>query len=203
MEIRPFEHVTTRSCWIVVLALAPLFGALGCASTNPGFGQFVGQFFGRSAPEDTLPAIVEPRVFLGGEALAQKKARMRRVHADLVHLYRGYEVSTRQHKRRDQAQLEGFIRPFIDRQVDPLFAGKGEGWNSDLRLLEANLLFAKAALFLAIEEEAGLRAVIRTLSDRFGGQESLLIEYPIGDTQTLAHAMRDLRSAQASLRRRS
>lgn len=199
MQALPFRHTTTSQVWVVALALAPLFGALGCSSIDPGFGQLFGQFFGLSRPAESLPAIVEPRVFLGGEALAQKKARMRRVHADLVHLYRGYEISTRQLKRDDRTQLEAFIRPFIDRQVDPLFVVEGQGWNTDLRFLEANLLFAKAALFLAIEEETGLADVIHSLSDRFGGHESLLIEYPLGETQTLANGVRELRKAQASL----
>jgi hypothetical protein len=124
---------------------------------------------------------------------------MRRVHADLVHLYRGYEINARQLKRRDYEQLEAFIRPFIAGQVDPLFVAKGQGWNTDLRLLEANLLFAKAALFVVIDEKVGLTEVIKTLDDRFRGHESLLIQYPIGETQTLAHGIRDLRKARIAL----
>ncbi|MCH7869751.1 MAG: hypothetical protein IH881_18805 [Myxococcales bacterium] len=189
------ERVRKSPAWIVALALAPVLGASGCASLQFDFAKLIG----RSAPEASLPGIIEPRVFLGGAALAQKKLRMRRVHADLVHLYRGYEINTRQLKRRDALQLEAFVRPFIDRHVDPLFVTKGQGWNTDLRLLKANLLFAKAALFVAIEESAGLTEVIDTLSGRFRDHESLLIEYPIGETQTLAHGIRDLRIARRSL----
>ncbi len=195
MQIQPIRHFTAGTVLPAAVVLASMLGVLGCASAGNPFGQL----FGRATAQEPLPAIVEPRVFLGGEALAQKKVRMRRVHADLVHLYRGYTVVARQHKSEDQEQLEAFVRPFIERHVAPLFAGDGEAWNTDLRLLEANLLFAEAALFVAIDEEAGLAEVIATLSDRFGGHESLLIEYPIGETQTLAHGIRDLRSAQASL----
>ncbi len=195
MEIQPIRHFSASPVWLVALLLASVSGMLGCASLSQSFGQI----FGRAVVQEPLPAIVEPRVFLGGEALAQKKARMRRVHADLVHLHRGYTVVARQQKHEDQKQLEAFVRPFIERHVAPLVASDSEAWNTDLRLLEANLLFAEAALLVAIDDRAGLTEVIATLSDRFGGHESLLIEYPIGETQTLAHGIRDLRSAQAWL----
>ncbi len=177
------------------IACLPLAGSLGCSSINVDFARW----FGATPDPATLPAIVEPRVFLGGEALAQKKDRMRRVHADLVHLYRGYEIVERQLKRQDQKQLEGLIRPYVDTQARPLIASENEAWNPDLRVLEANLLFAEGALLVSIGEDEGLASVIATLRTRFVGYESLLVEYPIGETQTLANAVADLRSAQAAL----
>ncbi|MFT5444316.1 MAG: hypothetical protein ACI8W3_003371 [Myxococcota bacterium] len=187
-------NMTLRAVTLLTV-FALLASAPGCASVSADFTNW----FGRTQTREPLPAIVEPRVFLGGEALAQKKARMRRAHADLVHLYRGYELISRQQKDADREQLEGFIRPFVASQVDPLFSAVGEAWNPDLRLLEANLLFAEGALFVAIGEEARLEIVIDTIASRFSSHESLLIEYPIGQTQTLSHGIRDLRSAQASL----
>lgn len=200
LEQNQCKRVRKSPVWVAALALASMLGALGCASLPfeieaPDFAGLLGF----RTPEARLPAIVEPRVFLGGAALAQKKLRMRRVHADLVHLFRGYELTTRQLKHRDSSRLEGFIRPFIDKHVDPLFTSEGQGWNTDLRLLEANLLFAKAALYLAIEETVGLTEVIDSLTDRFRDYESLMIEYPLGESQTLAHGIRELRVARASL----
>lgn len=186
---------THRATIVMLLALFPLLNATGCASTSFDLAQL----FGRTPAPEGLPAIVEPRVHLGGEALAQKKERMRRVHDDLVHLYRGYEIVERQQKRQAQEQLQGFIQPFIEQHVSKLISEKGEPWNTDLRVLEANLLFAEGALFVVIDEQAALQQVIDTVDDRFGGHESLLIEFPIGETQTLANAIRDLRRAQASL----
>lgn len=186
---------TRARALVVSLVLLPLWGAVGCSSI-----QFdVTRWLGTTPDPATLPAIIEPRVFLGGEALAQKKARMRRVHADLVHLLRGYEIVERQHKRSDQEQLEGLIRPYLASQAAPLIAGDDEAWNPDLRMLEANLLFAEGALLVAIGEDTALAAVIDTLETRFEGYGSLLVEYPIGQTQTLASGIKDLRGAQASL----
>jgi hypothetical protein len=181
-----------------LLALLPLCGLLGCQSIGIDTDRFA-RFFGGGADPRTLPEIIEPRVFLGGEALAQKKKRIRRVHADLVHLLEGYQRVERQLKSDDQRQLEGFIRPYIEKQATPLVATGDQPWNPDLRLLEANLLFAAGALFGAIGDDDELADVANTIEDRFVGYESLLVEYPIGETQTLAGAVADLRGAGAAL----
>ncbi len=187
----PWRHVS-------LLAVLPLCGALGCQSLGIDTDRLARLFGGGSDPR-ALPEIIEPRVFLGGEALAQKKKRIRRVHADLVHLFEGYQRVERQLKSDDQRQLEGFIRPYIERQATPLIATGDQPWNPDLRLLEANLLFAAGALFGAIGDSEELAGVANTIEDRFVGYESLLVEYPIGETQTIANAVVDLRGAGASL----
>lgn len=177
------------------LACLPLFGALGCGSINGDIARWF-----RAAPDPaTLPAIVEPRVFLGGEALAQKKERMRRIRADLAHLYESYEIVARQQKRADQQQLERLIRPYIETQAKPLLASEDEAWNPDLRVLEADLLVAEAALYGSIGDGADLAAVIATLETRFRGYESLLVQVPAAGSKTLANAIADLRRARATL----
>lgn len=152
------------------------------------------------APKPTGPTTIAPRVFLGGEALAQKKLRMRRAHADLAHLYVVHERLSRLQKNRERNQLEAFIRPYLEHRVRPLIhTPAGQGWNGELRLLEANLLFAEAALFVAMGDDEELGVVIATLSDRFDGYESMLIEYPIGDSSTLELGVKDLRTNRGTL----
>ena len=145
------------------------------------------------APNSTGPTTIAPRVYLGGEALAQKKQQMRRAHADLAHLFLVHERLDRLQKTADRRQLEAFIRPYLVRRVLPLVhTPPGDGWNAELRLLEANLLFAQATLLVAMGDGGELQEVIATLSDRFDGYESMLIEYPIGDSTTLEHGVEDL-----------
>ncbi len=181
-----------------LLATLPLSGLLGCQSLGID-GDRIARFFGGGSDPRTLPEIIEPRVFLGGEALAQKKNRIRRVHADLVHLFVGYQRVERQLKTGDQAQLEGFIRPYIEGQAAALISGLDQPWNPDLRLLEANLLFAAGALYGAMGDEDEVAGVANTIEDRFAGYESLLVEYPIGETQTLENAVAGLRGSIAAL----
>ncbi len=159
-------------------------GVWGCSSGGTG-----------ANPQMTIA----PRVYLGGEALAQKKLQMRRVHADMIHLHGTHERLGRLQKTGDRRQLEDFIRPYLDRHVGPLVeVTEGEGWNSELRLLEANLLFAEAALRAAMRDENELEAVIASLADRFDGYESMLVEYPIGGSSTLEHAVADLRKRRVT-----
>lgn len=173
--------------WALVVAVGITlgFGVAGCADLTPSW---------------TAQTGLAPRVYLGGEALAQKKLRMRRAHADLTHIYLVHERLSRLQKKRDRRQLEDFIRPFMERHVTPLVETRdGEGWNEDLRLLEANLLFAEAALFAAMGDAQDLEAVIAALSDRFEGYESMLIEYPIGTSSTIEHGVADLRTRRKAL----
>jgi len=183
---------------IQFIALLPLCSLLGCQSLGID-GDRLARFFGGGSDPRTLPEIIEPRVFLGGEALAQKKERIRRVHADLVHLFEGYQRVERQLKTDDQEKLESFIRPYIESQATPLIATGDQPWNPDLRLLEANLLFATGALYGAMGDADELAGVATTIEGRFVGYETLLVEYPIGETQTIENAVAGLRGSLVSL----
>ena len=125
---------------------------------------------------------------------------MRRAHSDMGHLHLAHDRLSRLAKNADREQLETFIRPYLETRVRSLIdTPVDQGWNSELRLLEANLLFAEGALFAAMGDVEDLDLVIGTLSDRYDGYESMLIEYPIGQSSTLENGIDDLRSMRGTL----
>ena len=77
--------------------------------------------------------------------------------------------------------------------VDAQLSQRNEAWNDELTTLDANLLFAKAELQRGLDDYWGLQATIREIRRRYGDQNDLLVEYPFGERNTLASALKSLR----------
>jgi hypothetical protein len=142
--------------------------------------------------------IAETEAFTGGQALAQRKARMRRAHRDLLHLEQTL-VSLRRHRYTEDVRLlRRFVRPYLLEQVDPLLSSKTEGWHPELVKLDANLLFAKGAVLAQLGDARDLDRVIKNIESRFDGLDSLLVENRLDSQSTLGASLEALRKQRSA-----
>lgn len=142
--------------------------------------------------------LTEADAHLEGEALEQRKDQMRRAHRDLVSLHETARSLRRHRSLNDIRVFESFIDPYFEDHVQALLS-EDEGWHSELALLDANLLFAQAAVLVELREKRRVGGVIREIARRFVGMETMLVEYPIGEQSTLAHALIDLRELRHNI----
>lgn len=137
--------------------------------------------------------VTEAEAHTSGQALAQRKSLMRRAHRDLLNAEQTL-VSLRRHRYREDTELlRGVMRSYLSRRVDPLLSSKKTGWHPELVTLDANLLLAKAAVLIEIDDRRGADRVIRGIESRFEGLDSLLVESSLGTQSTLDASLAALR----------
>jgi hypothetical protein len=137
--------------------------------------------------------IAEAEVYTVGQALAQRKAQLRRAHRDLLNIEKTLE-SLRRHRYTEEINLmQGFVDSYIREQVDPLVSSRKTGWHPELVTLDVNLLIAKGAVLARLGDGPGVSRVIGGLESRFEGFESLLVEYPLNTQSTLEASLDVLR----------
>ena len=162
------------------LAAACVIAATACAPRWTG-----SDYFERHAQA------VEPDTQVTGEALIQQKQKMRRVHRDLKSFHATAE-SLRRHRNLEGIEsLEAFLHPYLRHHVAPLVAAQSPTWHPELELLQANLMFAEAAVLIELRDRGRLRRITNQIKIRFG-RKSMLVEYPLGSESTLAKGLKDL-----------
>ncbi len=171
---------------LVAIAIATL--GFACASPWTGTDYY--------EPQQKL---TEADAHLEGEALEQRKDQMRRAHRDLISLHETAR-SLRRHRSFDDLHVfRGFVDPYFEAHVQTLLSEEEEGWHSELALLDANLLFAKASVLIELREKRRVARVIREIDRRFKGMETMLVEFPIGEQSTLARALIELRELRHNI----
>jgi hypothetical protein len=84
--------------------------------------------------------------------------------------------------------------------VRDALSDREEGFNPELTQLDANLLFAEADVLVDLEDRRRLSALIDDIIERFDGMEGLLVEYPIGEENTLSDALAHLERVRQRIR---
>ena len=167
------------------VALAGLVALAGCAAAV------------RAPETDALlggDAVVEQNAPLGGESLTQRRQDLRRAHGDLTH-FRATLLSL--HRRRDRSGLILF-KPFVDGYAENHLLGllRSE-WPSEhpeLMGLDANVRLMYAEVLMEMREPQRMQKVVDDIVRRFGGRESMLVDYPVGEQHTLGEALDILRN---------
>ncbi len=141
----------------------------------------------------------EAEAFLSGEALAQRKQKMDRTHRDMKHFFATIE-SLRRHQKRSEFELfEAFLRPYMATYLERVLSSRNTSWSPELTRLDANLLFAKAAILIELEDRKEVAKVATEIIRRFDGMESMIVEYPIGSESTYEDALRELQRMRYKL----
>jgi hypothetical protein len=169
--------------WAALLAL------LGCAGSPP-----------LSAGFERTPVALGEDAFLAGETLAQRKHLLERAHRDLKAFHANLASLQRHRHRAETAQLASFLRRYIDGPVSDALSDREEGFNPELTQLDANLLFAEADVLVDLEDRRRLSTLIDDIIERFDGMEGLLVEYPIGEENTLSDALAHLERVRQRIR---
>ncbi len=195
----PREHASPRGVALlrtardgfpsICLLALPVLLALGCTAGPRASSEYV----------EMVMQVEQVEAQLDGEALAQQKGAMRRVYRDMAH-FQTTLAELRRHRDSDaMALFEAFARPYMAERLDSLLQGERSVWHSELRPLEANLLLAKAALLIELEDRAGLADVIETLERDFRALRSTLVEYPRGENVTLQQSLAKLQEQRRAL----
>ena len=180
---------TTRSKpkgWLALFATGILFSA--CASAPPHTDYF-----------EKSGAIGEAEAFLSGEALAQRKQKMGRTHRDMKYFFATIESLRRHRKTVEITIFETFLRPYMGTHFRHVLSSREANWSPELTLLDANLLFAKAAILIELEDRKEVAKVAIEIIRRFDGMESRVVEYPIGSKSTLEDSIRELQHMRYKL----
>ena len=172
------------------LPLAAATALLLCSCSTTWTGS---DYFARSAP------VTEADSQIAGEALEQRKLKMRRAHRDLVALHATIETLRRHKSLTDISVMDSYLDPYLDEHVDEMLSQKGESWHAELQVLDANLLFAKAAVLIEMRDKGAVDSVILGIEKRFRGLDDLPVEYPIGTRTTLGRGLRDLQSNRRNI----
>ena len=146
------------SLWQRLLLLLGAVSLTACASLLDASDQF-------QKPE----RVAEVESHIAGEALAQKKQAMRRAHRDMIGFHATIQGLRRHSDRQGVEVLEAFVRPYLSTHVDPLLTQNRENWHPELLPLDANLLFAKAAILIQLQDRWGVAGAIHEIAVRFGG----------------------------------
>ena len=137
--------------------------------------------------------VVESQSHLAGAELDQRARRMERAHRDLIEFHAALVTLQRRDDRAGIESFVDFIEPYLADHVDDQLSARGDAWNDELVTLDANLLFAKAEILRELDDYWGLQSVLREIRARYGDQNDLLVEYPFGEQNTVASALRSLR----------
>ena len=187
MRIRT-ATVPWTSIWVAVWTTGL---SLGCATNHDPFETF-----------ERTPVAIEGESFLDGETLAQRIHKMRRANSDLRFFHASLD-SLRRHERADEvAQLAAFLTRLMDGPVAEVLSDRREGWSPQLTQLDANLLFAQAHIAVDLRDEQRVAALLDEIENRFDGMEQLVVQYPIGNENSLEDASRHLEGALATLQAR-
>ena len=180
-----------RPGWMAVRAglLASAWLVAGCTLGGGGPEPFFARISGAEAVEAPL----------SGEALAQRKASMRRIRRDLSSFRKTLEQLQRHGKTRGIRRFEGFARPFIEIRVDPLISPSDPTTHPELRPFRAELLLSKAVLMDQMGDGRSVRATIERLQSEFAAMGSMLILYPTGEAVTLEQSIELLRTQTGAI----
>lgn len=159
--------------------------ALACSACAAPPAEPVG-FFDR----DIAAAEEKP---LGGDALAQRKRDLQRAHRDLVHFRATLESLSHRRDRNGSLLFNGFLDAYLGEHLEPLLRAEWQSRHPELMGLDANLRLAKAELLVRLRDPGRVQRTIEDIERRFAGRETMLVEFPIGEQNTLKHSLALLR----------
>ena len=136
---------------------------------------------------------------LAGEALAQRKASMRRIRRDLASFLETLIQLQRHGKTSGEERFTRFAGPYVSARVDPLVDTEGAVGHPELRPFQAELLLSKAVLLHRMGAGREVRRTITRLERDFEGVGSMLVLYPTGEAVTLDQGIALLRSQTGAL----
>lgn len=177
------KHRTNLPSLLALLLALPI---LGCAAGSD------------RDLEARLAESAEEEAPLGGEALAQRRMDLGRAWRDLLHFQATMESMVDRKDSRGVALLDGFLDEYMGRHLDGLLRPQWQSSHPEVMALDANLRFMKAELLAQMRYTRRVQDAIDDIESRFTGRESMLVEYPVGEQQSLGEALTMLRERKWS-----
>ena len=169
------------------LSWLPLAAALamGCASE----GRIPDPLLeGQSETLRTVP--------LAGESLAAHQRELRRAHRDLLHFHVTLEGLRDRGDRNGTELFEEFLEGYMADHLAPLLANEWQSRQPGMMAVDANLRLLYADLLVGLGRPQEMQSVVDELQRRFLGQESMIVDYPVGHRTTLRKAVETVRTRE-------
>ena len=137
-----------------------------------------------------IPQIsVEDSAPLGGEALAQRKVEMNRALSDMIAFHETMASMIDRRDSRSISVFDHFMAMYMGTHLDPLLRPEWPSGHPELISLDANLRFAQAEILIQMRYPRRVQRVIDDIDRRYQGRGSMLVNYPIGQQNTLEEAV--------------
>lgn len=156
-------------------------------------GLFVACAGPRSDYGDT-PSLSIEEAPLGGEALGQRKQDLKRAYGDMIAFQTTMSSLIDRRDTRALSSLDEFVAAYMGRHLDALLAPEWQSGHPEVMEVDANLRFAKADLLVKMRYPRRVQSVIDDIERRYKDRSNMLVEYPVGEQNTIAEAMVILRS---------
>jgi hypothetical protein len=156
--------------------------ALGCAMDGV-----------RPDYEEAAVAIVEEAP-LGGEALAQRKQDLQRALEDMTAFHATMASLIDRRDGQGLSVFDDFVATYVGTHLDPLLRAEWQSSHPEVMATDANLRFVKGEVMVQLRYPRRVQEVIEDIERRYLGRESMLVTYPIGEENTLGHALEILKS---------
>ncbi len=131
---------------------------------------------------------------LGGEALAQRKQDLDRALGDLGAFNK---TLTSLIERRDDNGLdamEPFLLGYLGQHLDALIRPEWTSNHPEVAAIDANLRFMKAELLIQLRRTRDVQRVLDDIRARYEGRGQMLVDYPLGEQNTIADAIEKLKN---------
>lgn len=173
---------STRTVGAGVALLALALGGAACAPRHEIPASLARM---ESSAEESAP--------LGGPALRQRREQLQRMHRDLIQIQTSIASLRHRGDRLGMNQLTRFVDAYMGLHLEPVLRPQWQSRHPELMALDANLRFLQADVLLRMRANARAKRVMGELAERFEGRGDMLVDYPIGEQNTLADAFLMLR----------
>ncbi len=136
---------------------------------------------------------VEESAPLGGEALAQRKVEMQRALSDMRAFHETMASMIDRRDSRSISVFDNFMAMYMGTHLDPLLRPEWPSGHPELISLDANLRFTQAEILVQMRYPRRVQRVIEDIDRRYQGRGNMLVDYPIGEQNTLAEALEMLK----------
>jgi hypothetical protein len=143
--------------------------------------------------EEIAATAAEEEAPLGGEALARRRLDLARAWRDLLHFDETMRSLVDRRDSRSVAILDGYLAQYMGQHLDPLLQPRWQSTHPEVMALDANLRFMKAQILSNMRYPRRVQQTIDDIQVRFEGRENMLVEYPVGEQQSLGKALELLR----------
>ncbi len=131
---------------------------------------------------------------LGGEALSQRKQDLDRALGDLSAMNRTLTSLLERRDDRGIDAMEPFVLGYIGQHLDALTKPEWTSDHPEVAATDANLRFMKGELLIQLRRTRDVQRVLDDIRARYEGRGQMLVDYPLGEQNTITEAIEKLKN---------
>jgi hypothetical protein len=131
---------------------------------------------------------------LGGEALVQRKHDLDRALGDLGAINKTLTSLIERRDDRGLDAMEPFLLGYVGQHLDPLIRPNWTSEHPEVAAIDANIRFMKAEVLIQLRRTRDVQRVLDDIRARYEGRSQMLVDYPIGEQNTIVDAIEKLKN---------